>query len=108
MGMVYLLIATLGEVVGTTALKASNGFSQWRPTLIVIASYAFSFYLLALSLKTIPLGVGYALWAGIGTALTVIIGIVVWKEAVSLTNVLGILFIVCGVIMLNMKKVSLG
>jgi small multidrug resistance pump len=105
-GMIYLLIAVIGEVIGTSALKASNGFSHLFPSIIVVVSYIFSFYLLALSLKTIPLGVGYAMWSGIGTALTIIIGVVVWKEAVSVMNVLGVLLIVFGVIILNVNEAA--
>ncbi|GAB4073765.1 multidrug efflux SMR transporter [Barrientosiimonas marina] len=107
-GMVYLLIATIGEVVGTTALKASNGFSNLFPSIIVIISYSFSFYLLAQSLKTIPLGIGYAVWSGIGTAMTILIGVLVWKESLSLAGVLGVLLIFSGVLILNLKGTVAG
>ncbi|GAA0591412.1 multidrug efflux SMR transporter [Virgibacillus siamensis] len=107
-GMMYLLIAVIAEVVGTTALKSSNGFSNLFPSIIVVVSYVLSFFLLGMSLKTIPLGIGYALWSGIGTALTIIIGVVVWKEAMSLASVLGVLLILSGVVILNMNKVGIG
>ncbi|WP_174614526.1 DMT family transporter [Virgibacillus ihumii] len=107
-GMMYLLIAIIAEVIGTTALKSSNGFSNLFPSIIVVVSYVLSFFLLGMSLKTIPLGIGYALWSGIGTALTIIIGVVVWKEAMSLASVLGILLILSGVVILNMNKVGIG
>lgn len=103
-GMVFLLIAVICEVVGTTALKSSAGFSRLGPSTIVVLSYTLSFYLLGLSLKTVPLGIGYALWSGIGTALTIIIGIVVWKEAVSSAHVFGILLILFGVVILNLNQ----
>lgn len=107
-GMIYLMIAIISEVFGTAALKASEGFSHLWPSVSVVITYALSFYFLALSLKTIPLGAGYAMWSGIGTVLTVIVGVVIWKEAVSLTSILGILLIISGVIILNLNKFSIG
>lgn len=107
-GMMYLFIAIICEVIGTAALKSSNGFSNLFPSIIVVISYCFSFYLLALSLKTIPLGTGYALWSGIGTALTILVGVVVWKETMSLTSILGVLLILSGVVILNMKSIGIG
>jgi len=104
----YLAIAIITEVIGTTALKASDGFSRITPFLIVIISYTLSFYLLSLSLRSIPLGIGYAIWAGVGTALTMIVSIIIWKEEMSVIDISGILCIVFGVILLNFDQLSMS
>ncbi|GAA0437926.1 multidrug efflux SMR transporter [Lentibacillus halophilus] len=105
-GFVYLMLGIVTEVVGTAALKASHGFSQLWPSLMVVLGYGLSFYFLGLSLKTIPLGIGYAVWSGVGTAFTVIIGVIVWHETMSVANILGIVCIIAGVILLNVNLVK--
>jgi small multidrug resistance pump len=75
--------AVLSEVTATTALKFSEGFTKLIPSLVVLAGYGLSFYLLSLSLKVMPIGTAYALWSGIGIILTVIIGIVLWRESMD-------------------------
>jgi small multidrug resistance pump len=96
--MVILFLAILGEVVGTVALKASDGFARLGPSVVV--GYGLSFYLLALALKQIPLGVAYAIWSGLGTAGAVVAGILLWRESLNLAGV-GILLIIAGVVLLN-------
>jgi small multidrug resistance pump len=97
--MVILFLAILGEVVGTVALKASDGFARLGPSVVVVG-YGLSFYLLALALKQIPLGVAYAIWSGLGTAGAVVAGILLWRESLNLAGV-GILLIIAGVVLLN-------
>jgi small multidrug resistance pump len=100
--MLILILAILCEVVGTVALKASDGFARLGPNALVVIGYGLSFYLLALALKQIPLGVAYAIWSGLGTAGAVLAGILLWRESLSLAGVVGILLIIAGVILLNL------
>jgi small multidrug resistance pump len=101
-GMMFLLGAIVCELVGTNALKAAEGFTRLLPTLVVIVGYGASFYLMSLSLRTIPLGIAYAIWSGLGTAAIAVIGAMVWREQLSIAGVIGIVLIVIGVVLLNM------
>jgi small multidrug resistance pump len=100
--MLVLLLAILTEVVGTVALKASEGFTRLGPNVLVVVGYGLSFYLLALALKQIPLGIAYAIWSGLGTAGAVVAGMLLWRESLNLAGVVGILLIVAGVVLLNL------
>ena len=102
MGYIFLGLAILGELLGTNLLKASNGFSSLWETVGSLVSYGASFYFLALALKTINLNVAYALWAGLGIVLTTVLAVVVWKESINLSSVLGIVLILSGVVVLNL------
>jgi multidrug resistance protein EbrA len=82
-------------------LKATNGFKQLFPSIAVVVGYGLAFYTLSLSRKTLPLGMAYAIWSGLGTALTALVGIVVYKEIFNSKKVLGLLLIISGVILLN-------
>ena len=99
--MLILFLAILSEVVGTVALKASEGFARLGPNVLVVIGYGLSFYLLAQALRQIPLGIAYAIWSGLGTAGAVIAGLVLWRESLNLAGVVGILLIIVGVILLN-------
>ena len=101
-GYLLLITAILGEVFGSTMLKVSNGFKKIIPTLGIILGYAIAFYALSLSLKTIPLGMAYAIWSGLGTALTALIGITIFKEGFNSKKLLGLVLIIGGVIVLNL------
>lgn len=100
-GYVLLIAAIIGEVFGSTMLKASNGFKKILPVFGIIIGYGFAFYTLSLSLKTIPLGTAYAIWAGLGTALTALVGITIYKEVFNIRKLFGLVLIIGGVIMLN-------
>jgi multidrug resistance protein EbrA len=101
-GYILLITAILGEVFGSTMLKASNGFKKWLPVLGIIIGYGVSFYALSLALQTIPLGMSYAIWAGLGTACTALIGILVYKEGFNSKKLFGLILIITGVILLNL------
>ena len=101
MAYLYLSFAIICELIGTSLLKASEGFSKILPTLGVIVGFGFSFFFLSLSLKVIPLNMAYALWSGIGTVATVLISVLIWKEKVTFGSVIGIILIVVGVVVLN-------
>jgi small multidrug resistance pump len=101
-GLALLFGAIVCELIGTNALKAADGFTRLLPTLLVIAGYGASFYLMSLSLRTIPLGIAYAIWSGLGTAAIAVIGVIVWREQLNTAGVIGIVLIIIGVILLNM------
>jgi small multidrug resistance pump len=99
--MLLLTLAIASEVVGTTALKASEGFSRPLPSLLVVLGYAAAFYLFSLSIQHLPLGVAYAIWSGMGTVGAVVMGVLIWQEVLDVPRVLGILLILAGVLLLN-------
>lgn len=96
-----LFLSIICEVFGSSMLKASNGFKKLLPSLGVVIGYSLAFYGISIALKTIPLGITYAIWAGVGTALTAIVGIAIYKENVNKKKLLGFVFIIAGVIVLN-------
>lgn len=98
----FLFIAIVAEVFASSMLKRTEGFSRIWPSLGVVVGYGTAFYCLALTLKTIPNGTAYAIWAGLGTALTAIVGVVLYKELFNRKKVLGILCIILGVVVLNL------
>lgn len=104
MPYVYLAIAILAEVVGTSALKAADGFTKLRPSLVVIVGYGVSFYFLSLALQTIPVGIAYAIWSGVGVALITLIGWSVFKQKLDAAALLGIALIVGGVVVIQMSS----
>jgi multidrug transporter EmrE-like cation transporter len=105
---IFLAVAIGFELFGTSMLKASHGFSKWGPLIGVIIGYVVAFYFLSLAIEQIPLGIAYAIWSGVGTALTVVIGIWIWEEKLTMTAGLGILLIIAGVILLNLKSNTHG
>jgi multidrug transporter EmrE-like cation transporter len=102
----FLTIAILTEIFGTSMLKASAGFTKLYPSIATLVGFGVAFYCLSLALQQIPLGVAYAIWSGVGTAITAIIGILIWKETVSITSIAGILLIIAGVVILNLKTTA--
>lgn len=101
MGYVELALAIIGEVLGTNFMKASEGFTKLVPSSITVIAYLACFFFLAQSLKTINLSVAYATWAGVGIILTSIVAVVVWHEAISWPELLGIVLIIVGVVLCN-------
>lgn len=101
MKYLYLALAIVTEVLGSSCLNASNQFTKVVPSIITIAAYVACFYFLSVTLKYIPLGVAYAIWGGLGIVLTAIISVVFFKSKFDLASVIGILLIVSGVVVLN-------
>jgi len=101
MEYLYLSIAIVAEVIATSALKASEGFSNLGPSIVVIIGYIIAFYFLSLILKTIPVGIAYAIWSGIGIALITIVGAVLYKQVPDAPAVIGIVLIIAGVVIIN-------
>ena len=108
MGYVYLSIAILAEVVATSALKASEEFTKLGPSILVVMGYGVAFYFLSLVLKTIPVGIAYAIWAGLGIVLIAITGAVLFKQIPDMPAITGMVLIVSGVVVINVfsKTVS--
>lgn len=106
MSFVYLFLAILTEVSGTTAMKLSHGFTKLLPSIVMFMLYALSITLLTLALRTIDVSVAYAIWSGVGTALIATIGILWFKESVSLIKIISILMIIAGVVGLNLSNGS--
>jgi small multidrug resistance pump len=99
---IYLLIAIVAEVIGTSALKPAEGFTRPLPTAIVFAGYGTAFLFLSLTLQTIPIGVAYAIWAGLGIALITAIGWIVFDQRLDGFALAGICLIVAGVLAINL------
>lgn len=108
MGYWYLAIAICAEVIATLALKASDGFSHPAFSIICVIGYAVAFYCLSLVLKTIPVGITYAIWAGMGIFLIATISAVIFKEIPDLPAIIGMFLILTGVVVINVfsKTVS--
>jgi small multidrug resistance pump len=105
-GAVYLLIAIVGEVIATSFLRASAGFTQLVPSIVVIVGYCVTFYFFSLALQTIPVGVGYAIWSGVGIILVSIIAYFVYGQTLDLPALLGIGLILAGVLVINLFSQS--
>lgn len=106
MQWIYLTVAIIAEVVATSALKASEEFTHWVPSTIVVIGYAVAFYFLSLTLRTIPLGITYAIWSGVGVVLVTLIGWIVYQQTLDIAAFIGIAFIVAGVVVLNVFSKS--
>lgn len=100
-GWLLLVTAIILEVVATSALQASKGFTRLGPSLLVVVGYASAFYLLALTLRVIPVGVAYAVWSGIGVALVTMVAWLLYGQKLDAPGIVGIGLIVTGVIVLN-------
>jgi len=102
MAYFYLAIAIVAEVIATSALKASAEFSKLLPSIIVVVGYCIAFYFLTLVLRTIPVGISYAIWSGLGIVLITLVGIVVYKEIPDVPALIGMGLIIAGVIVINL------
>ncbi|BAQ11092.1 multidrug efflux SMR transporter [Sporosarcina sp. FSL W7-1349] len=102
MSYLYLALAIILELIGSSLLKASEGFSKLFPTLGVIIAFVSCFFFLSLSLKTIPLNAAYAIWSGIGVVATAIISVLIWNEKINMASIIGIVLILAGVVVLNL------
>lgn len=108
MSYFYLALAIVGELIGSSLLKASEGFTKVYPTVGLTIAFVGSFFFLSLSLKTIPLNTAYALWSGIGLVCTTIISVLIWKEKINFASVTGIALIIAGVVILNLFGPGFG
>lgn len=104
MGYIYLTLAIAAEVAGTSLLKSTEGFSRLWPSLWCLGAYGIAFALLAQVVKSVPVGVAYALWSGLGTIAIVAIGALFLGEAVSTVKIIGVGLVVSGVVVLNVTS----
>jgi len=101
MQWLYLAIAIVCEVIATSALKASEGFTRLTPSVVVVFGYVVAFYCLSLTLRSIAVGIVYAIWSGVGIVLISLVGWLVFGQTLSWAAVLGMVLITAGVIILN-------
>ncbi len=99
--VIYLIIAVIAETIGTTALQSSQQFTRFWPSVLVVVAYAISFYLLALTLKYMPVGIMYALWSGLGIILIAGIGYLVFGQKLDAPAFIGLGLIIAGIMMIN-------
>jgi Membrane transporters of cations and cationic drugs len=103
-----LFIAIVSEVVATSALKASEGFTRLWPSVIVVAGYGLAFFCLSLTLRSMPVGIAYALWSGIGIVLIAAVGWVAFRQTLDLPALFGIGLILAGVLVINLFSRTVG
>ena len=108
MAYILLALAIVSEVTGSTFLVKSEGFTQLAPSILVVIFYVISFYLLSQVIKTIPLGVAYAIWGGVGIVLTALIGFLMFRQSLDLAALIGIALIIGGVIVMNVFSKTVG
>ncbi|MEM6723201.1 MAG: multidrug efflux SMR transporter [Bacteroidota bacterium] len=101
MKWVFLLVAIIAEVIATTALKYSEGFTKWIPSIIVGVGYSVAFYFLSLTLKNMSVGIAYAIWSGIGTVLITLAALFFFKQKLDAPAIIGLVLIVAGVVVIN-------
>jgi small multidrug resistance pump len=101
-GLIYLGIAIVGEVIATSFLRASAGFTQLVPSIVVVVGYGVTFYFFSLALQTIPVGIGYAIWSGAGIVLISIIAYFVHGQSLDLPALIGMGLILAGVLVINL------
>jgi multidrug transporter EmrE-like cation transporter len=97
----YLTIAIVGEVIATSSLKASEGFTRLAPSVVVVIGYGVAFYFLSLTLQAIPIGTAYAIWSGLGIVLVALAGWLVFGQKMDIWGAVGMALIVAGVVVLN-------
>lgn len=97
----FLFIAIVSEVIATSALKATEDFTRLWPSVIVVVGYVSAFYFLSLTLRTIPVGIAYAIWSGVGVALIALVAWVLYGQTLDMPAFIGIALIVAGVVVLN-------
>ena len=107
-GYLYLAIAIAAEVIATTSMKAIDGFNKPLPLLLVVCGYALAFWMLTLVVRTIPVGIAYAVWAGLGIVLVSIAALVLYQQKLDLPAVLGMGLIVSGVLVIQLFSQSTG
>lgn len=101
MKYLFLGLAITLEVIGSSFMKASDGFSKLIPTVVTIVAYIACFFFLSQALKHIPLGIAYAIWGGLGIVLTAVISVVIFKQSLDMPAIIGIVLIVAGVFVMN-------
>ncbi|HGJ5891494.1 MULTISPECIES: DMT family transporter [Arsenophonus] len=105
-GLAYLLMSIVAEVIATTSLKASDGFTRLLPSIIVVVGYSISFFGLSQVVKMMPLGIAYAIWSGLGIVLVSVAALFLYQQKLDWPAILGILLIISGVLVINLLSKS--
>jgi small multidrug resistance pump len=108
MNYVYLFAAIISEVVATSALKAAEGFTRFWPSAVVIVGYGVAFYCLSLTMRTIPIGIAYAIWSGIGIVLIALVGVLLYRQPLDAPALIGMALILAGVLVINLFSKTAG
>ncbi|HWU63341.1 MAG TPA: SMR family transporter [Ensifer sp.] len=103
-----LVAAIFFEVIGTTLLKQAAGFTKMWPTVFSLASYGVAFYLLSIILKTMPVGIAYAIWSGLGIVFVSVIGVVIFRQSLDWPAIAGLFLIIAGILIINLFSSSVG
>jgi small multidrug resistance pump len=102
MAYVYLAGAIIGELIGTTFLKYSEGFTKAIPSIVSLLSYGICFFLFSKALKNVNLSIAYATWCGLGVVAATLISVIIFKEGINFAGVVGIVLVLAGVVILNL------
>ncbi|MGK5743646.1 SMR family transporter [Proteus mirabilis] len=105
-GLTYLILAIISEVIATTVLKVSDGFSRLYPSIVVVVGYCFSFWALSQVVKVMPLGIAYAIWSGLGIVLVSVAAVFVYQQKLDLPAIVGMTLIIAGVLVINLLSNS--
>jgi small multidrug resistance pump len=97
----YLALAIVSEVIGSSFIKASDGFTKAAPAVVVVVTYLIIFYFLSIALRGIQLGLAYAIWAGVGIVLTSLVSVFIFKQSIDFPAIVGIALIISGVVIIN-------
>lgn len=108
MSYLYLAVAIVAEVIATSALKATEGFSRIGPSVLVVAGYATAFYCLSLTLRDMPVGIAYAIWSGVGIVLVTAIAWLWYGQKLDLAALVGLGLIIAGVLVINLLSKSVA
>mgnify|MGYP002628927850 FL=1 len=103
---VMLTVAIVAEVIATSSLKLSDGFTRLWPSVVVVLGYGISFYFLSVTMRSMPIGVIYAIWSGLGVVLVTLVGWLVFKQHLDLPALIGISLIIAGVVIMNVWSKS--
>lgn len=105
-GLTYLMLAIISEVIATTMLKASEGFSRLYPSIVVVIGYCFSFWALSQVVRGMPLGIAYAIWSGLGIVLVSVAAVFIYQQKLDLPAIIGMGLIIAGVLVINLLSKS--
>jgi small multidrug resistance pump len=108
MKWIYLAVAILAEIVATSALKSSDGFTRLLPSVVTVFGYVVAFYFLSLTLREVPVGIAYAIWSGVGIVLISIVGALVFKQHLDGPAMIGMGLIIAGVVVMNVFSKSVS
>ncbi|MCK9781534.1 MULTISPECIES: SMR family transporter [Enterobacterales] len=105
-GLTYLMLAIISEVIATTMLKASDGFSRLYPSIVVVIGYCLSFWALSQVVRVMPLGIAYAIWSGLGIVLVSVAAVFLYQQKLDLPAIIGMSLIIAGVLVINLLSKS--